>query len=471
DHVGSAWWADDTSSAYPDWIQVEFAGSKTIGEIDIFGLQQNPSNPVEPTSTMTSSYALTDFEVQYWTGSTWTTVPGGTITGNDKVWRKLTFAPLTTSKIRVHVTNVAGDNRSQVVEIEAYAPANEAVFQWLIPDHLGTPRMIIDRTGTLANIKRHDYLPFGEELFAPSGGRTTALGYSSGDGIRQQFTSKERDVETGLDYFAARYYSSVLGRFTSPDKPFADQFQANPQSWNVYSYVRNSPCNNVDIKGRCSAPAGLKPGQVGICIEAFIASSRPTKYGQSGLGDSRGFSGDDPSLTSRVRVDVIAGRSAETPKNFAIVQKTTAGMTVADNPVAGIVPNTPPLLIAQGSADTKLNGRSQRSDGSSGVLSPIQSDGTVNFTIATTARNGVDTLAGINIMGEIKIQLNLSVNTNTGQVGIAEGSSATAYPSIAVYSYVYEGDKIVSQEIWKRSEASPSDLDNPMQPIPEVTPR
>ncbi len=34
--------------------------------------------------------------------------------------------------------------------------------------------MIMDQTGALANVKRHDYLPFGEELFAPSGGRTTA---------------------------------------------------------------------------------------------------------------------------------------------------------------------------------------------------------------------------------------------------------------------------------------------------------
>ena len=78
DHVGSAsCWADDTSFGYPDWIQVEFAGSKTISEIDVFGLQQNHSNPVEPTATMTSSYALTNFEVQYWTGSAWATVPGG----------------------------------------------------------------------------------------------------------------------------------------------------------------------------------------------------------------------------------------------------------------------------------------------------------------------------------------------------------------------------------------------------------
>jgi hypothetical protein len=63
--------------------------------------------------------------------------------------------------------------------------------------------MVLDQTGALANVKRHDYLPFGEELFAPAGGRTTAMGYASGDNVRQQFTLKERDFETGLDYFLA----------------------------------------------------------------------------------------------------------------------------------------------------------------------------------------------------------------------------------------------------------------------------
>src|SRR6185503_18988193 len=48
-----------------------------------------------------------------------------------------------------------------------------AQVQWLVTDQLGTPRMVIDQTGALANVKRHDYLPFGEELSAGTGGRTT----------------------------------------------------------------------------------------------------------------------------------------------------------------------------------------------------------------------------------------------------------------------------------------------------------
>lgn len=69
------------------------------------------------------------------------------------------------------------------------------------------------------------------------------------DGVRQKFTGKERDVETGLDYFGARYYASMQGRFTSPDKPFADQEAGDPQSWNLYAYVRNKPLDNVDVNG------------------------------------------------------------------------------------------------------------------------------------------------------------------------------------------------------------------------------
>jgi RHS repeat-associated protein len=88
---------------------------------------------------------------------------------------------------------------------------------WLVPDQLGTPRMILDQTGSLANVKRHDYLPFGEEIFGTVSGRGSGNGYGGADGVRQQFTRKERDIETGLDYFLARYYSSTQGRFTSPD--------------------------------------------------------------------------------------------------------------------------------------------------------------------------------------------------------------------------------------------------------------
>jgi len=118
---------------------------------------------------------------------------------------------------------------------------------WLVSDHLGTPRMVFDKSGSFASIKRHDYAPFGEELF--NGTRTTALGYGVGDGVRQKFTDKEHDNETGLDYSINRYYSSTQGRFTSPDPMNSSGIPLLPQSWNRYSYTINNPLLYVDPKG------------------------------------------------------------------------------------------------------------------------------------------------------------------------------------------------------------------------------
>ena len=114
-------WADGTISVYPDWLRVDFNGSKSIGQIDIFTGQTNGA--VDPTPTMTSGYAIADFQVQYWTGAQWTTVPGGSVTGNQNVWRTFKFTPVTTSAIRVLITR-SGTSLSRIGEIEAYAASS-----------------------------------------------------------------------------------------------------------------------------------------------------------------------------------------------------------------------------------------------------------------------------------------------------------------------------------------------------------
>ena len=129
---------------------------------------------------------------------------------------------------------------------------------YLTVDHLGSTRLMTDGV-TATPVERHDYRPFGEELFAGTGGRTAGLGYltaDAGDDLRRKFTGKERDAETGLDYFGARYLSSAQGRFTSPDwsptpqaVPYADL--TDPQTLNLYSYVRNNPLSRADADGHC----------------------------------------------------------------------------------------------------------------------------------------------------------------------------------------------------------------------------
>jgi len=100
-------------------------------------------------------------------------------------------------------------------------------------------------------VSRHDYKPFGEEVDAGEGGRDQIDGYVPAGGdprARERFTGKPRDP-SGLDYFGARYYSSAIGRFSTPDLVFADQQPDQPQTWNLYSYGRNSPLVFVDPRG------------------------------------------------------------------------------------------------------------------------------------------------------------------------------------------------------------------------------
>lgn len=122
------------------------------------------------------------------------------------------------------------------------------ITRWLVTDQVGTPRILADTTGSLAGIRRHDYLPFGEELTAGYGGRTNAQGYS-GDCVRDKFVGYERDGETGLDYAEARYHGSVYGRFTSVDPAMGSARKSMPQSWNRYSYVLNRPLSLIDPTG------------------------------------------------------------------------------------------------------------------------------------------------------------------------------------------------------------------------------
>jgi RHS repeat-associated protein len=119
---------------------------------------------------------------------------------------------------------------------------------YLSVDQLGSTRVVTDANGNA--VRRYDYTPFGEELWAGTGGRTTAMGYQSGpDGFNPKFTGQHRDTENFLDYFRARYYSPQQGRFVSVDPENAGAALANPQTWNGYAYVGNNPINITDPNG------------------------------------------------------------------------------------------------------------------------------------------------------------------------------------------------------------------------------
>jgi len=116
-------------------------------------------------------------------------------------------------------------------------------FRWMGKDWIDTKRYESTGVGDAstgiqpAYINSYTSLPFGDAL--SSIGKDPA-----------HFTGKERDIESGLDYFGARYYSSSMGRFSSPDPSglvYADP--TNPQSLNLYSYVLNNPLKFTDPSG------------------------------------------------------------------------------------------------------------------------------------------------------------------------------------------------------------------------------
>ena len=108
-----------------------------------------------------------------------------------------------------------------------------------VNDPLGTRRVQTDQYGVVEQSCQS--LPFGDALSC-SGSVTTPT--------EHHFTGKERDAESGNDYFQARYYASTMGRFMSPDPGwFSAADPTDPQSWNLYSYARNNPLINIDPDG------------------------------------------------------------------------------------------------------------------------------------------------------------------------------------------------------------------------------
>jgi RHS repeat-associated protein len=145
---------------------------------------------------------------------------------------------------------VYGYRNGQLLVVADASETGDRRVQWLVQDHLGSTRMVVDGSGSLEGIRRHDYIPFGEELGIGVGIRSASIGYGP-DSVRQKYTGKQRDDETGLDFSEARYFSSTQGRFTSVDPLMASASVYEPQSWNRYAYVQNNPCKHID-------PTGLK---------------------------------------------------------------------------------------------------------------------------------------------------------------------------------------------------------------------
>jgi RHS repeat-associated protein len=144
-------------------------------------------------------------------------------------------------------TDLAGTTQSEYIFFDGERVARRdgatgtgGVFYYF-SDHLKTASVITDSVGVIK--AESDYYPWGGEL-----------PFVNNDSNHYKFTGKERDGESGLDYFGARYYSNGLGRWISADwsatavpVPYADL--GDPQSLNLYGYVRDLPTSRADGDG------------------------------------------------------------------------------------------------------------------------------------------------------------------------------------------------------------------------------
>jgi RHS repeat-associated protein len=146
-------------------------------------------------------------------------------------------------------------------------------------DHLGSARLTTGADGYPTCSAT--FLPFGQE-WNP---QITVNHY--------KFTGKERDSESGLDNFGARYDSSQYGRFMTPDwsaspitVPYANF--ADPQTLNLYGYVRNNPLGRPDIDGHCFI--------FDVCIVDVVVAVAASGAINGAVIDSAGKPQDRPQL-------------------------------------------------------------------------------------------------------------------------------------------------------------------------------
>jgi len=176
-----------------------------------------------------------------------------------------------------------------------------------LSDWLGTKRAVVSAGGCGTG---YVGLPYGDSLTA-----TSLPGFTQcPDATEHHFTGKERDAESGNDYFGARYYGSSMGRFMSPDwsakaEPVPYAKLDDPQTLNLYSYVGNNPLSKADADGHCYS--------LGTCWQAFKDAFYFKVAFGSGFGAHVGGTNDRVTVEAKsVRESAIRFDNKGTRKNI-----------------------------------------------------------------------------------------------------------------------------------------------------------
>jgi len=251
--------ADFTLDAYPDWVQIDFNGAKTIDRVVVYSVQDARTTPVEPTDSMTCLiYCLVDFTVEGWDGSAWVTL--GTVTGNNLVKRNVAFSAFTTDRIRVNV-NAARQYYSMVVEIEAFGTATG-------PPPPGTSTVMLESSANPS--AWGEFVYFTATVSGPSGTPTGTVSFRDGGGALIGCTA--RSLSAGVAVCSA-YSLSVTTHPITAD--YSGDGTYSPGTSNTIIQVVNAgaPGPNVALAS-AGAVATASSTQPGYAVSAVNDGSR-----------------------------------------------------------------------------------------------------------------------------------------------------------------------------------------------------
>ncbi len=275
------------------------------------------------------------------------------------------------------------------------APAGAARTEFRTTDHLGSTRVVTDSTQAI--VSRRDFYPFGERINDTVGDRDMVLGYALNPMLPQRFTGKERDDESNLDYFLARYYASSLGRFNSVDPAGAGVRANDPQSWNAYSYVSNAPLAFVDLDGsqkrvpNVSVEAAidvLDPASKVVTVNARVGAGVRFERGAASFKVGGGMDIGVETAFPLLRPDLMSTRP--TVKSNLELKALGAEISVSNNEIVDLSSFT--------FGDPRLNATVAVPGVSSQSISPVSQ----NITIVA---------AGQNVLGPVTASGSVSVNT------------------------------------------------------------
>ena len=236
-----------------------------------------------------------------------------------------------------HLINIIGIRNEVFAGNRHLATYTFSSTYFMHADWLGTERARSNISG--ASYATCTSLPFGDWLTCAGGS----------DPSPDHFTGKQHDYESGLDDFDARYYAETIGRFMSPDwsatpvdVPYANF--SNPQSLNLYSYVKNNPLRDTDPDGHCCDIDDIVNFTVGL-VNAYASDilAGTGRQNQPTLEGKIGAAAGDTIATVQGALEVVGGGAGE-------VGGTALILTGAGAPVGVAVDVGSAALIVHGGA-------------------------------------------------------------------------------------------------------------------------